>query len=67
MALKLAKYLIIDISRVVTEYQAQRLINEQGKYFVAPFPKKVSKAVQYGDEIKAHAVYLSPKSCKPIF
>ena len=37
----------IDISRVVTEYQAQRLINEQGKCFVAPFPKKVSKAVQY--------------------
>ena len=49
----------IDISRVVTEYQAQRLINEQGQCFVAPFPKKVSKAVQYGDGIKAHAVYLS--------
>ena len=49
----------IDISRVVTEYQAQRLINEQGKCFVAPFPKKVSKAVQYGDGIKAHAIYLS--------
>ena len=39
----------IDISWVVTEYQAQRLINEQGKCFVAPFPKKVSKGVQYGD------------------
>ena len=55
----------IDISRVVTEYQAQRLINEQGKYFVAPFPKKVSKAVQYGDGIKAHAVYLSQYQLLP--
>jgi transposase len=43
----------------VTEYQAQQLINKQGKYFVVPFPKKVSKAVQYGNGIKAHAVYLS--------
>jgi transposase len=55
----------IDISRVVTEYQAQRLINEQGQCFVAPFPKKVSKAVQYGDGIKAHAVYLSQYQLLP--
>ena len=55
----------IDISRVVTEYQAQRLINEQGKCFVAPFPKKVSKAAQYGDGIKAHAVYLSQYQLLP--
>ena len=40
----------IDISRVVTEYQAQRLINEQGKCFVAPFPKKVRKAVHMAME-----------------
>jgi transposase len=55
----------IDISRVVTEYQAQRLVNEQGKCFIAPFPKKVSKAVQYGDGIKAHAVYLSQYQLLP--
>jgi transposase len=55
----------IDISQVVTEYQAQRLINEQGKCFVAPFPKKVCKAVQYGDGIKAHAVYLSQYQLLP--
>ncbi|GFO73780.1 transposase, IS66 family [Bathymodiolus platifrons methanotrophic gill symbiont] len=28
----------IDISRVVIEYQAQRLINENGQCFIAPFP-----------------------------
>ena len=34
----------IDISRVVTEYQAQHLINKQGKCFVAPFPKKSARS-----------------------
>ncbi len=55
----------IDISRVVTEYQAQRLINEQSQRFVAPFPDKVTKAVQYGDGIKAHSVYLSQYQLLP--
>ncbi len=55
----------IDISRVVTEYQAQRLINEKGQCFTAPFPDKVTKAVQYGDGIKAHAVYLSQYQLLP--
>jgi transposase len=49
----------IDISRFVTEYQAQILENEQGHRFVAPFPDGVTKAVQYGNQLKAHAVYLS--------
>lgn len=49
----------IDISRVVTEYQAQVLINENGKRFVASFPHGVTKAVQYGTSLKAHAVYMS--------
>ncbi len=49
----------IDISRVVTEYQAQVLEDENGKRFTAPFPQGVTKAVQYGASIKAHAVYLS--------
>ena len=55
----------IDISRIVTEYQAQRLINEKGQCFIAPFPDKVTKAVQYGDGIKAHAVYLSQYQLLP--
>ena len=49
----------IDISRVVTEYRAQVLEDENGNRYVTPFPEGVTKAVQYGTGIKAHAVYLS--------
>jgi len=49
----------IDISRVVTEYRAQILEDDTGNRYVAPFPEGVTKAVQYGAGIKAHAVYLS--------
>ena len=49
----------IDISRVVTEYRAQVLVDQHGKEYVAPFPEAVGKAVQYGCGTKAHAVYLS--------
>ena len=55
----------LDILRVVTEYRAQRLINEKGQSFIAPFPDKVKKAVQYGDGIKAHVVYLSQYQLLP--
>ena len=49
----------IEISRVVTEYQAQILEDSEGSRFVAPFPKGVTKAVQYGKGVKAHSVYMS--------
>jgi len=49
----------IDISTIVTEYQAEILENEKGKRFVAPFPKEVKKKVQYGLGVKANAVYMS--------
>jgi transposase len=49
----------IDISRVVTEYRAQVLEDENGHRYVAPFPEGVTKAVQYGTGLKAHAVSLS--------
>lgn len=49
----------IDISRVVTEYRAEILENEQGQRYTATFPEKVTRGIQYGDTIKAHAVYLS--------
>ena len=55
----------IDISRLVTEYRAQQLENEQGQCFVAPFPKDVGKSVQYGKQLKAHAVYLSQYQLLP--
>lgn len=49
----------IVIKRKVTEYQAQILENEQGKQFRAPFPGEVTRPVQYGYDIKTHAVYMS--------
>jgi len=49
----------ICIKRVVTEYQAQVLIDENGKRYVADFPKGVTKATQYGNTLKAHCVYMS--------
>ncbi len=49
----------IDIARFVTEYRAQVLKDDQGNRFVAAFPEKVSRPVQYGIGIKANAVYMS--------
>ncbi|HHT9130698.1 MAG TPA: IS66 family transposase [Candidatus Brocadiaceae bacterium] len=49
----------IEISRVVTEYQAEILEDSKGERFVAPFPKGVTKAVQYGTSVKEHSVYMS--------
>ncbi len=55
----------IDISRVVTEYRAQVLEDQNGRQYVAHFPDGVSKAVQYGSGIRAHAVYLSQYQLLP--
>jgi len=55
----------IDILRVITEYQAEILEDEKGHRFVASFPDNVTKAVQYGNQIKAHAVYLSQYQLLP--
>jgi transposase len=52
---------VIDIrfERHVTEYCAQILENEQGQRYVADFPAGVTRPAQYGESVKAHAVYLS--------
>jgi len=55
----------IDISRLVTEYQAQILEDENGNRYVAEFPKNVNSAVQYGNALKAHAVYMSQYQLLP--
>jgi len=55
----------IYVSRLVTEYQAQVLEDESGKRFVAPFPEGITKAVQYGATLKAHAVYMSQYQLLP--
>jgi transposase len=49
----------IDISTIVTEYQAEILENENGKKFKASFPKEVNSKVQYGLGVKANSVYMS--------
>lgn len=56
----------IDISLSVTEYQAEVLVEQQtGQRFVAPFPSGVGKAIQFGNSVKAHAVYLSQYQLLP--
>lgn len=55
----------VDISRFVTEYRAEILENGYGQRYTAVFPEKVSRPVQYGDGVKAHAVYLSQYQLLP--
>ena len=55
----------IDISRVVTEYRAQIVEDDNGNRFVAPFPEGVTKAVQYGTSLKSHSVYMSQYQLVP--
>ena len=49
----------VDISRLVTEYQAQILEDLNGKRYTAPFPEGVNRSVQYGINLKAQSVFLS--------
>ena len=58
---------VVDIvfQRHITEYQAEILQDEQGNRYVAPFPEGVTQPVQYGNEIRAHVVYLSQHQLLP--
>jgi transposase len=49
----------IRISRFVTEYRAQILVDANGTPFTASFPEHITRPVQYGSDFKAHSVYLS--------
>lgn len=55
----------IEISRVVTEYRAQILKDAAGNRWVAQFPEGVTRSVQYGDGVKAQAVYMSQQQLIP--
>lgn len=55
----------LDISVVVKEYQAEILENEKGNKFTATFPEGITSSVQYGNGVKAHAVYLSQYQLLP--
>ena len=47
----------IVISKIVTEYRAEVLCDEHGNKFRAPFPKEVTRPIQYGASVKTHAAY----------
>lgn len=47
------------IIREVVEYRAQIMSDEYGCLYTASFPEFVTKAVQYGNSLKSHVVYLS--------
>jgi transposase len=49
----------LDIARFVVEYRAEIIEDEEGKRYTARFPEGVSRPVQYGNGVKAQAVYLS--------
>ncbi len=49
----------VDISTFVTEWRAEVIEHQNGKRYVAEFPKDVTRPVQYGIGVKSNAVYLS--------
>ena len=55
----------ISITRVVTEYRAEVVEDENGKQYVATFPAGVTRPAQYGASVKAAAVYLSAYQLLP--
>jgi transposase len=55
----------VGIRRVVTEYRAEVLENEQGERLTAPFPEGVTQITQYRSGVKAHAVYMSVHQIVP--
>jgi transposase len=53
------------IRRHVTEYRAERLVNEGGEYITAEFPEGLVQTAQYGNGVKAHGVYMSVQQMVP--
>lgn len=49
----------IQIKKVVTEYRAQILEDENGKKYTASFPENIKSDVQYGTNLKSNSVYMS--------
>jgi transposase len=55
----------IKISKFVTEYRAEVLLDTRGNRYVAGFPEGVSRPIQYGNSIKVQAVYMSQQQLLP--
>jgi transposase len=49
----------IEFSTKVTEYQAERLSNENGETVTAEFPKGINGPVQYGPKVRSIGTYLN--------
>jgi transposase len=59
------KLVDININKVVTEYQAQILENEQAEPFIGEFTEGLNSPIQYGVGVTTHAVYLSQYQLLP--
>ena len=55
----------VQISKKVVQYEAEIWVDEDGTEYLADFPKGVKASVQYGDSVKALAVYLSQSQMIP--
>ena len=55
----------ITISRFITEYRAEVLIDKQGNQYIAEFPDNITRPIQYGASVKAHVTYLSTYQLLP--
>lgn len=56
----------VTIGLCVTEYRAEILEDASGVQYVAHFPEGVTKAAQYGNEVKAQSVYMSQFQLIPL-
>jgi len=56
----------VTIGLCVTEYRVEVLQDALGRRYVAPFPDGVTKAAQYGNEVKAQSVYMSQFQLIPL-
>lgn len=56
----------VKIELFVTEYRAEILEDASGVQYMARFPEGVTKAVQYGNEVKSESVYMSQFQLIPL-
>lgn len=56
----------VTIGLCVTEYRAEILKSADGVQYMAHFPEEVTKATQYGNEVKSQSVYMSQFQLIPL-
>ena len=65
MGFEVRQVIDIKISKIVTEYRAEILQDQNGNQFVARFPDEITRPAQYGKSVKAQAVYMSQQQLIP--